>query len=353
MSLKKQFINDLRPKIQVNSPFLIKFISEVEARDGRSYLSLILADKSGEMEGRKWNEASKDAESFKSGDIVLIQGKVNLFQNRQQIIVQDILPLNQEKLQREDYIFKAKTEAEIMFSQLIDLVNSLEEVYIRDLLLSLLHDNEISRRLKTWQAGKTIHHAYESGLLEHILSCSKLGVFLSDFYQVNKSYVLAGCILHDLCKVYELTEGPNVEYTDEGKLVGHLVKGVELLEFYSTKIKNFPYPQKIHLKHILLSHHGEYEFGSPKIPQTKEAYLVHLIDLLDSKMNAMDSAVRTDSQTGKWTNYIKHLDRVVYKQELPSYKNYIDSQKASTTQTPKGSEGKGKMAELLKDFKIT
>ena len=140
---------------------------------------------------------------------------------------------------------------------------------------------------------------------------------------MNENYVVAGCILHDLCKIYELTDGLNVEYTEEGKLVGHLVKGLEIVDRFSYRIKNFPHYTKMHLKHILLAHHGEYEYGSPKIPQTSEAFLVHLIDLMDSKMGTMEIIKKTDSQTGHWSGFVKHLDRIVYKGDLPFYPEYV------------------------------
>src|SRR5690606_38024673 len=137
----------------------------------------------------------------------------------------------------DDFVMKAKVDPEIMFKSLLQIVDGLTDVYIKELLQSILADAEITRRLKTWQAGKSIHHAYQSGLLEHILSCSELAVTLSRHYQVNVNYVVAGCILHDLCKIYELTDGVNVEYTEEGKLVGHLVKGLEIVDRFSYRIK--------------------------------------------------------------------------------------------------------------------
>jgi len=220
---------------------------------------------------------------------------------------------------------KASVDPEVMFGKLLGIVDELQDVYIKDLLKNILGDAEIARRLKTWQAGKSIHHAYKSGLLEHILSCTTLGINLSTHYNVNENYVVAGCILHDLCKIYELSDGINVEYTEEGKLVGHLVKGLEIVDRFSYKIKDFPHQTKMHLKHILLSHHGEYEYGSPKIPQTSEAYLVHLIDLMDSKMNSLEMVKRLDSSTGHWSGFVKHLDRIVYKADLPFYDSYIDA----------------------------
>lgn len=360
---KDQFVNKLSAKDDVQSPFLVKYIGAAEGKDGKSYLNLILADKTGEIEARKWHGAEVVIGQIRSGDVVIINGKMNSFQGRLQLIVQELSKLNDDQINREDYIQKAGSAPEKMFQELLDIVNSLDEVYIRDLILSILHDPEIARRLKIWQAGKAIHHAYQSGLLEHILSCAKLGMQLSPHYKVNTSYVVAGCILHDICKIYELSEGPVVDYTEEGKLVGHLVKGLEIVDHFAAKIKNFPYNMKMHLKHILLAHHGEYEFGSPKVPNTSEAYLVHLIDLMDSKMSSLEQVKKNDNSTGHWSGFVKHLDRIVYKQELPSFKNYVDEEMTNNHQPKKETKPTATPASakeskttafgnLLKDFKV-
>jgi len=352
---KTQFISQLNAKDDVLSPFLVKYIATAEGKDGKSYLNVVLADNSGEIEARKWQGAELAMQKIAAGDVVIVNGKVNQFQNRIQLIIQEMSKLDDNQFKREDYVQKAGTAPEKMFAELLVIVKELEEVYLRDLLLAILNDYEIARRLKIWQAGKSIHHAYQSGLLEHILSCSKLAVTLSPHYKVNVSYVVAGCILHDICKIYELSEGPVVEYTEEGKLIGHLVKGLEIVDLFASKINNFPYSVKTHLKHILLSHHGEYEYGSPKIPHTSEAFLVHLIDLMDSKMSSFEQVKKADSSTNHWSGFVKHLDRIVYKSQLPSFTSYMVDEKTFAKEKSTKSDLNGKktaMSNLLKDFKI-
>ncbi len=317
----KVYIKDLVAKQSVESEFLVKYIAVMEGKDGRNYLNLVLVDKSGEIEARKWTEAVETAEVVSRGDVVKVSGKVNLFQNRLQLIIKQIHRIECDDLS--EFVNSSATPPEKMLDRLDEIVASLEDVYIRDLLTLILNDAEIRRRLKSWSAAKSIHHAYQSGLLEHTLSCTELALFLSERYQVNRSYVVAGTILHDLCKIYELSDGAVVEYTEEGKLVGHLVKSVELLDRFAYKIKNFPYQMRLHLKHILISHHGEIEFGSPKPPQTSEAMLVHLIDLMDSKMASFATIKQKDLLPGHWSGFVKHLDRLIYKEELPTYTEYI------------------------------
>ena len=351
----------LSAKDDVQTQFLVKYIAVATGKDGKNYLNLILADNSGEIESRKWQDAEATVNKIKSGDYVIVAGKVNAFQGRLQLIVSEISKLNEGQYDLQDFIKKSSNAPEKMYDELLSVVNSLEEVYLKELLLSILNDLEIKRRLMLWQAGKSIHHAYQSGLLEHILSCTHLALFLSPHYKVNRSYVVAGCILHDLCKIYELTEGPTVDYTEEGKLIGHLVKGLEIVDHFAAKMNYFPYAQKTHLKHILLSHHGEYDYGSPKIPHTSEALLVHLIDHMDSKMSSVDQVKKNDNNTGNWSGMIKHLDRIIYKNELPSFTKYVENEepthdmKAPAQKTATASQSnnlKTTLGSKLKDFKI-
>ena len=361
--MSKIFISDLQGKEEIESIFLVKVINIMEGKDGRKYFNIILSDSTGDLESRLWQYSEEVEKQIPKNSFARVRGKLNFFQGRKQFIISRIEKLQADEVNENDFVMKAAKDPEIMFKELLSIIDKLSDVYIRDLLRSIVTDGEIARRLKTWQAGKTIHHAYKSGLLEHILSCSYLAINLSAHYRVNENYVVAGCILHDLCKIYELTDGLNVEYTEEGKLVGHLVKGLEIVDRYSYKIKNFPHYTKMHLKHILLAHHGEYEYGSPKIPQTSEAFLVHLIDMMDSKMGTMEMIKKTDNTTGHWSGYVKHLDRIVYKADLPFYPDYIveeEEEKREHRERPIAPPAKGKnapepktsMAKMLSGLKV-
>ena len=361
-------ICDLVPKEAVRSVYLVKHIALMEAKDGKKYLNIIFSDGTGDLEARAWTKAEEIFDKVDKGNFLLVEGKVNLFQGRKQFILQKYEKVDQEHINLDEFILKANTDPEVMFSELMEIVDRLDDVYIRELIQNILGDEEIARRLKVWQAGKSIHHAYRSGLLEHVLSCTKLADDLSPHYGVNKNYVVAGCILHDLCKIYELSDGINVEYTEEGKLVGHLVKILEIIDRFSYRMKDFPYQTKLHLKHIMLSHHGEYAYGSPKIPQTSEAMLVHLIDLMDSKMHTFETIKRNDNNTGHWSGFVKHLDRIVFKDDLPFYPEHVsrDEQRAKPqkrTAVPKvnkekvnkenvNKEIKNNLGSLLENFKI-
>jgi 3'-5' exoribonuclease len=353
-------VKDLTPKVDIESVFFVKYIAVGEARDGKKYLNVILSDATGDLESRSWSNAEEIFSNIVKGDFAKVSGKVNLYQGRKQFILKSINKVEKAQVDMKDFVLKASRDPEDMYAELQGIVNNLTDVYIKDLLTNILNDTEIARRLKLWQAGKTIHHAYQSGLLEHVLSCSNLAVNLSPVYGVNVNYVVAGAILHDLCKIYELTDGLNVEYTEEGKLIGHLVKALEVVDRFSYKIKDFPYQTKTHLKHILLSHHGEYAYGSPKIPQSSEAMLVHLIDFMDSKMHTFETVKRTDNNTGHWSGYVKHLDRIVFKDDLPFFPEYIEENETQpnkpSTPAPvkktKQKQHEGAMADALKGFKV-
>lgn len=356
--MTKLFISDLQGKDEIESIFLVKLINLMEDKSGKKYFNIILTDATGELESRLWQYSSEVEKNILKSSFVRVRGKLNFYQGKKQFIISAISIVDQNDVNMGDFVMKASEDPEIMYKKLLKIVDALSDVYIRDLLRNIITDGETARRLKTWQAGKSIHHAYQSGLLEHILSCTELALTLSKHYRVNENYVVAGCILHDLCKIYELTDGINVEYTEEGKLVGHLVKGLEIVDRYSYKIKNFPNYMKMHLKHILLSHHGEYEYGSPKIPQTSEAYLVHLIDLMDSKMGSLDIIKRTDNTTGHWSGFVKHLDRIIYKSDLPFYPEYITDEEprhhersAERRESKRAVEPKTSLGKMLENFK--
>ncbi|MBT3236923.1 MAG: HD domain-containing protein [Bdellovibrionales bacterium] len=354
---KRQFVSDLHNKDEVESFFLVKYIAVMAGRDGRSYLNLVLADSSGDLEARRWSHAEESFKRVQKGSYVKVKGKINLYQSRFQLIVKDLVPIPADSVKPEDYLRQSQSDPERMFEELLTIADQMGDCYLRDLLQMVLMDAEIKRRLTLWPAGKSIHHAFTGGLLEHILSCARLAMLITPNYQeVNRDYVVAGAVLHDICKIYELSDGPVVEYTDEGRLVGHLVNGVQLLDRFISKMPHFPSQSKMHLEHILVSHHGSLEHGSTKPPQTREAQLVHFIDLIDSQMNSFQTAIENDRGNSDWTGYIKHLDRMLYKGKLRSISQPLELEGGDDEGgTPKvKAEGSPthSMADQLKNFKV-
>ncbi|MBF0205632.1 MAG: HD domain-containing protein [Oligoflexia bacterium] len=323
---KKQFISDLREKDLVESTFIVKYIAVMEGRDGRQYLNIVLTDNSGDLEGRSWSNATAISAEISKGDLVKIKGKINLYQGKKQLVLQAIekIPLaiaqKSAVYKASDYIVASSKDPVVVHQLVVQIIKNLNDHHIRLLLEEIWADQDIVEKVLIWPAGKSVHHTYQSGLLEHIFSCVELAIFLANHYQLNENYLVAAAIIHDICKIYELdiVSGTVTDYSDQGKLLGHVVGGVELLEKFSQRIPDFPPEVKIHLKHILLTHHGEYMYGAPKLPQTREALLFHLIDLMDSKMSAMEVIIKGDQNLGNWSAYIKHFERTIFKRKLPT-----------------------------------
>ena len=324
---KQSFVNELSKGEKVEDIFFVKYIAEASGKDGRKYLNAVLSDKSGDLEARKWSGAEEVVKNVTRGDAVSVSGKINVYQNRVQMILDKIEKIELTEELRPQLIAASSQNSAEMMDQLSEIIESLDDIYIKELLMSVINDRVINERMMRWTAGRSIHHAYEGGLLEHVLSCSQLAVSMSEHYKVNKNFVVAGAILHDLCKIYELTSLPVVDYTNEGQLIGHLAKGLELVDRFSSKIADFPRETKMHLKHIILSHHGQLEYGSPKLPLTAEANLVHLIDLMDSKMASILEIKRKDNTPGDWSGFVRHLDRMIYKKDLPTFKTKVLKEK--------------------------
>jgi 3'-5' exoribonuclease len=207
-----------------------------------------------------------------------------------------------------------------LYQRLVSLIQEMKDPHYKALAEAILiHDSRIVAKLLRAPAAKSVHHAYEGGLIEHIVSVSEILLRVSQHYDsqykdlVNIDLCLLGGFLHDLCKIDELDFERATEYTTAGKLIGHLVMGVELVEAKARELGNIPEEKKLLIKHILLSHHGEYDYGSPKRPKTLEAYLVHAIDDLDSKMNAMGKFILNDTTAGEWTTLNKMYERYFYK----------------------------------------
>ncbi len=331
--------------------YFIKYMAEMSGKDGRSYLNLILADETGDIESRLWTVPRNIVSQLEKGSFVKVSGKVNFYQGRLQFVLGHIDLAPEGEFNPEDYTPKSSLDPDKMMNELSNILSQIEVAPLKELAQSIIADPEIARRLKIWQAGKSIHHAYQSGLLEHTLSCVKLAHELAPGYQANRDLCVVGALMHDLCKIYELSSGVAVEYTEEGKLIGHLVKSLEIVDRFSQKIKDFPHSLKTHLKHILIAHHGEIEFGSPKAPQTLEAMLVHLIDFMDSKMHSFLTAIKNDTAPGHWTNPIRHLDRIIFKGD---YAKVLESPVAKPQNEKKFQEKeiKQNLGSLLKDFKV-
>ena len=317
--MEKQFVADLKEKQNFQSPFLAKNKILLTDKKGNQYISLYLSDKSGTVDAKIWDNIERMNNSFESGDIVMVKGQVQLFQNKKQVVIHKIDPITDESFNFEDFVGEISSSPEEVFQELLQMVNQVESDHIKQLILNTLNDPQIKDKLLKSPAAKSIHHVKVGGLIEHILSISKLMVFIAKQYpQLNYDLLIFGAIFHDLGKVWELEwTSKGIRYTDKGRLVGHLVMSAELVEKKAVQILGFPEELIVILKHIILSHHGKLEYGSPKVPMLLEAYVVWMIDDFDSKVDSISQFMRNDqSGEGDWTSFNSLYARHFFKKNF-------------------------------------
>jgi 3'-5' exoribonuclease len=312
---KTVFIENLKSGEKVNNIFLVAEKSLAYSQKGSPYLNLRLKDKTGEIDGKVWDNANDWDGQFKKGDIVQVLGRILSYKNTLQLSVLELKKLTDEEVDLTDYLPAAKQPADSMFAELIAYVEKVRTPCLKALLDAFFQDEKTAALFKKAPAAKGFHHVYLGGLLEHTLSVTKLLNLAIDHYQgVNGDLLLTGGILHDIGKIYEFDYDRIVQYSDEGRLIGHIVMGVEMVDEKIAGIEDFPKSLAMELRHLLLSHHGVLEFGSPKRPKTLEALIVHHIDDLDAKVNAFQTFVddAPEDDTG-WTPFHRLLERYIYK----------------------------------------
>ncbi len=287
-------------------------------KTGKNYLSLVLSDKTGTISGKVW-DINRDIQSFVEGDYIKIDGNVQTFNNELQLNIRKIRKAQEGEYNEADYIPTTDKDINDLYKQLVDFISSIENKYIKQLLTNIfINDKEVAENFKKHTAAKAMHHNYMGGLIEHTISIATICDFFAKHYEnVNRDVLVASALLHDIAKLKELTNFPNVDYTDDGELLGHIVMGSELIGKEADKIDGFPHQLRTILQHNLLSHHGEYEYGSPKLPRTMEAFLLHCADDTDAKFKMFETAVEEAKGNGSlWAGYNRILARNIRKTEF-------------------------------------
>ncbi|MFB3924438.1 MAG: 3'-5' exoribonuclease YhaM family protein [Syntrophales bacterium] len=315
MSHKNIFIRQIKAGDQVHDSFLVTEKNMTFSQKGSPYLSLRLRDRTGEIEGRIWDKANEYNVLFKKGDVIRIQSRAANFKSSLQLSITDVKKIDDSDIDPVDFCPASKSNIEEMFEELMAFIRQVENPCLRGLLEEFFRDEEIVRRFKSAPAAKAFHHVCIGGLLEHTLSVVRLLVQVAGHYEdVDRDLLIAGGILHDIGKIDELAYDRMIDYTDEGRLVGHIVIGVEMLDSKISRIEHFPKQLAMELRHILLSHHGSMEFGSPKRPKTLEALIIHYIDDLDAKVNAFQRHIEaSDGEESDWTPFHRLFERFIYK----------------------------------------
>jgi 3'-5' exoribonuclease len=280
-------------------------------KDGSPYFALTLADKTGQIEARMWETA--EAGDFASGDIVKLRGQVSRYQDKLQITLDRIRRAEPGEYDLGDFVPKTERDVNELWAELNAYVESFREPHLKALLRAFLDDAEIADALREAPAAKTLHHAWIGGLLEHIVSLLGVCDLAAKHYQVHRDLLLTGAVLHDIGKLQELRWGTTFDYTVEGQLLGHITIGVGMIARKMDGIEGFPPALRLLVSHLVLSHHGKYEFGSPKLPMIPEAVLLHYLDDMDAKMQTMHAEfarnVAAGRGAGEVTDWVRSMER--------------------------------------------
>lgn len=316
--MKSLYATDIRENQSVDECFLVASKNYGVTKGGNSYLTLKLLDRSGEIEARVWERAEDLGRGFEKNDFVRVRGQATLYQGKVQIRVQDLLRVDDSKVAAKDFLPCSAFDSEAMLAELQSILRGIKNPHLLALAEACFADQDLMNLLKQAPGAKTIHHPYIGGLLEHTLSLLKLIVKVVENYRgVDVDLLLIGGFLHDIGKVYEFSFDRAVDYTDAGQLLGHLVMEVELVNRKIEAIADFPAELAMLVKHLLVSHHGAYEFGSPKLPQTLEAVMLHSLDDLDGKIQAIQSLPPRE-RGAKWSALHRAYGRSFYRRDLPN-----------------------------------
>jgi 3'-5' exoribonuclease len=316
----RRYVEQLRDGDELEDVYLVADKQLRVNRNGNSYLSIELRDRTGGINGRLWNAGDQTAREFAIGDFLHACGKVQLFQGSLQVILATIERVESQKVDLGDFLPHTEKSIPKLMESLKTYLMRMNSPHLRALAEVFLMDEEFVRLFTTCPAGVKLHHAYVGGLLEHVVSMMDAADKLVPLYPgTDRDLLLMGVFLHDSGKIRELTYNRAFGYSDEGQLIGHLNIGVELLEAMAAKVPDLtgePVPREVmlRLKHMILSHHGTLEWGSPKVPMTPEAMLLHCIDMMDTRMHQLAREVREDrNNPTAWTPYNHNLGRRFYK----------------------------------------
>ena len=306
-----KYIEEIREGERISAILLCKHKQSVVTKNGRPYENLILQDKTGTLDAKIWEPDSQGIDSFETLDYISVVGDVTSFQGSLQLNVKRVRKAHSEEYDPKDYLPVSRKDIGLMYKELTDYIKTIENPYLKKLLSGFfLEDNEFAKRFQAHSAAKSVHHGFMGGLLEHTLSVTKLcEMFCGQYPILNRDLLLTAAMFHDIGKLEELSDFPANDYTDEGQLLGHIMIGTEWIGGHIRTISGFPRKLSNELKHCILAHHGELEFGSPKKPALVEAVALHFADNIDAKMETLIEAFANvpDGNT-EWLGYNRLLE---------------------------------------------
>lgn len=299
-----RFIETLREGETIRSIYLCKMKRCAETRNGKAYDNLILQDKTGTLDGKIWDPNSQGIGDYSEKDFVEVVGEVITYNGNLQLNIKQLRIPSEAEYKAADYMPSTDKDVDQMYAKLLEYVDSIGNIYLKQVLQYYFVKNpEFIKSFQEHSAAKSVHHGFAGGLLEHTLSVTRICDFFADSYEIlNRDLLLTAAMLHDIGKTKELSLFPENDYTDEGQLIGHIVIGVEMINDALREIPDFPIVLANELKHCILAHHGELEYGSPKKPAIAEAIALNYADSMDAKMETMIEALK-DKKKLEWTGY--------------------------------------------------
>jgi 3'-5' exoribonuclease len=311
--MKEFFITDAarHENTVVTTSFVVVSKQVKPKKTGEPYLALTLGDRTGQIEAKMWDNVEGSISAFEQDDFLKIKGLINRYNQRFQLTIHKLRKMGDSEVDFGDYLPKVNKDIGELWRTLAEFVATIQNPHLRALLDAFTADPEIAQAYRNAPAAKTLHHAYIGGLLDHVVSLMRsCDLVCRNYPQVNRDLVLAGAFFHDIGKIHELTYARSFSYSTRGQLLGHMVIELEMLHQKLELLPDFPDKLKILLEHLIISHHGQYEFGSPKLPMFPEALLLHYMDDLDSKMESMRAHLERDiDSSNPWAGYNPSLGR--------------------------------------------
>jgi 3'-5' exoribonuclease len=295
----------------ITSSFVVVSKQVKPKKTGEPYLALTVGDRTGQLEAKMWDNVEDAIDAFEQDDFLKIKGLINKYKNRFQLTIHKVRRLGDSEIDFADYLPKTSKNVDQLWHTLNEFIDSIRDPKLNGLLRAFLADPEIAQAYRHAPAAKTLHHAYIGGLLDHVVSLfQSCDLVCRNYPQINRDLLLSGAFLHDIGKIYELTYNRSFSYTTRGQLLGHMIIELEMLKEKVRLVPGFPAELRILLEHMIISHHGQYEFGSPKLPMFPEALMLHYLDDLDSKMESMRAHFEREADLeSPWTSYNASLGR--------------------------------------------
>ena len=315
--MKKIYVNQIQPGEIVDDVFILSEKILARKKDGGHYLNVVLADKTGNVKGVAWDQVDQIKDRAAKGDFVRVKGTAGEYRGALQLIVKSLEAVGPDAVNTADFIAATSRNIDKMIAQLKDIAETVQTGYLKELLIRFFNDVQWVEKFKKAPAAKMMHHAYIGGLLEHTLSLAVLVNRVADHYSgIDRDLLMTGAILHDIGKIEEFEYSVRIDYSDAGRLVNHIVIGLEMIGKKISEVENFPENAAMLLKHLIVSHHGSREFGSPEPPKTLEGLLLNYLDEIDSKINGIREFMESQETDDNWTAYHKPMERYFYKGHL-------------------------------------